>query len=195
MNVPSSSLEGYLYPATYRFSKIPTAQQAFEEAVSTFWKRLPESYAEQVATRGLTLNEAVTFASLIEMETPHDDERQYVSEVIWNRLKRNIALAIDASIIYGIEDFNGNLSRSHLEDKSNKYNTRVHRGLPPSPICSPSAASLKAVLEPSDEGYYYYVLDLESGSRHRFSKTLKEHNRYVKKLVADTRKRRRAARQ
>lgn len=189
LNIPSSSLEGYLYPATYHFFEIPSAEEALREAVNVFWQRLPEGYASEVEAKGITLADAVTFASLIELETSFDDERSLVSEVIWRRLNAGAALAIDASIIYGIPDYAGNLTSKHLRDRRNIYNSRVHRGLPPTPIGSPSVASLKAVLTPSNQGWYYYVLDLETG-RHTFSKTLKEHNRHVKKLVRETRRRR-----
>ncbi len=189
-NIHSPSLEGYLYPATYSFTKMPTAQEALARAVKTFWKSLPKNYVERVAKKGLSLEQAITIASLIELETHYDDERSLVSEVIWRRLNKKVPLAIDATVIYGIKDYKGNLTRKHLKDTSNPYNSRVHRGLPPTPIGSPSRASLEAVLNPSNKGYMYYVLDLDT-AKHHFSKTLKEHNRFVRKLIKDTRKRRR----
>lgn len=190
LNIPSTSLEGYLYPATYHFEQMPDAFLILKQAVETFWRRLPEDYVARVGKLGFSLNEAVTFASLIELETRLSDEKPLVSEVIWRRLKRKVALAIDASIIYGIKDFDGNLRWKHLKDKTNPYNTRVHRGLPPTPIGSPALDSLLAVLSPSDKGYFYYVLDLKDGSRHHFSKTLKEHNRYVHELKKERRRQR-----
>lgn len=92
-------------------------------------------------------------------------------------------LGIDAAIIYGIKGWDGDLKTAHLRDRKNLYNLRLHRGLPPGPICSPSKAALQAVLSPASDGYYYYVLLPGNGSRHHFSKTLKEHNFFVKKLV------------
>ena len=132
--------------------------------------------------KGLALHQAVTFASLIEAETLHDDERSKVSEVIWRRLKDNAPLGIDAALIYGIPDYAGDLKTAHLNDAKNRYNTRIHRGLPPSPIGNPSAKSMAAVLTPSDQGYYYYVL-IPGSDRHHFSRTLKEHNEHVRNLV------------
>ena len=111
-----------------------------------------------------------------------------VSEVIWNRLKRGETLGIDAAVIYGIQNYDGNIRVKHLKDKKNLYNTRVHRGLPPTPIASPSVAALKSVLTPTHEGYYYFVVDTENPRRHIFTKTLKEHNKLVKKLVEKTSK-------
>ncbi len=199
LKIEADSLEGYFYPATYRFSKMPSIEEVIRHAVQTFWKKLPDGYEAAIAELNLTLTEAVTFASLIELETAHEDEKPFVSEVIWNRLNNNEALAIDASIIYGIEDYRGNLTRKHLQDRSNPYNSRVHPGLPPTPICSPSVSSLEAILTPSKKGFYFYVLDPTQGNRHHFSKTLREHNIYVRKLVKaqrEARKReRRATRQ
>jgi len=187
LEVPTDNLEGYIYPATYSFTKKITPRQAIKEAVDTFWEHLPSDYEEQVTKRNLTLQEAVTFASLIELETQQESEKPLVSEVIWRRLKNRAPLAVDAALIYGIKDYQGDIRWKHLKDKKNPYNTRVHRGLPPSPIGSPSLSSLRAVLEPSDKGYYYYVLDPKDRTRHHFSKTLAEHNRHVKKLVKASR--------
>lgn len=183
LNIPSATLEGFLYPATYRFQKIPTAREVLSRAAKTFWEKLPADYEKNVGYLGLGLQEAVTMASLIEAETPNDDERPLVAEVIWNRLKAKIPIAIDAAVIYGIDDYQGDITRKHLNDPTNPYNTRLRQGLPPTPICSPSEASLKAVLTPSHEGYLYYVLDPGTDRRHHFSKTAEEHDTYVRKLV------------
>ncbi len=183
LRVPSTSLEGFLYPATYNFIVLPEAREVIKKMVRTFWKELPKDYLTDISEKELSLHDAVTFASLIERETGRPDERGAVSEVIWRRLKRGIPLAIDASLIYGIQDFDGNIRRKHLKDKGNPYNTRIHPGLPPSPICSPSKASLKAVLQPTDMGYMYYVVEDIQTRKHHFSKTLKEHNTYVRKFV------------
>lgn len=183
LKIEASSLEGYLYPATYQFTEFPDPNKAIQKMVQTFWENLPPGYQEAISARKLTLHQAVTFGSLIEMETLHPDEKPYVSEVIWRRLNDKVPLAIDAAIIYGIADYDGNIRRRHLEDAKNPYNTRIHRGLPPSPIGSVSRESLAAVLTPSNMGYYYYVLELGPDQRHHFSRTLTEHNEYVKKLV------------
>ncbi len=182
LNIKAKGLEGYLYPATYSFPKREKPRTVLRKMVATFWENLPENYLGAIEERGLTLTEAVTFASMIELETLHDDERPKVAEVIWNRLKNKEPLAIDAALIYGIKDYQGDIKWKHLKDRMNPYNTRVFKGLPPGPIGAVSRASLKAVLEPTQEGYYYYVL-IAGSNRHHFSKTLKEHNKYVKLLL------------
>ena len=179
-DLPEKSIEGYLFPATYRFTKIPSPKEFVELLVKTFFTRLPNDYENSLEPFELSLHEAVILASLIERETQRDEERNVVSEVIHNRLSKGVALAIDASIIYGIPDFDGNLRRRHLEDKTNLYNTRKHRGLPPGPICSPGEASLRAVGHPTNLNYWYYVVDAEDFSKHRFARTLKEHNKNVR---------------
>jgi UPF0755 protein len=175
--------EGFLFPSTYSFRKIPSPEEMVRILVKTFFDKLPQGYEVALKERGMSLYEGVNFASLIEKETAHVDEMPLVSEVIWRRLKRGWPLGIDAAVIYGIEEYDGDIKWKDLRNAQNPFNTRIHKGLPPTPICSPSTQALLAVLNPSDEGYYYYVLDVDNEGRHYFSKTLAEHNMYVKKLV------------
>jgi UPF0755 protein len=177
--IPGKSLEGFLYPATYTFTAVPDAEVVARRMVSTFWKKLPVDYELRAAALGLSLQDAVTLASLIELETARDDERGLVAGVIWNRLQRRMPLGIDAAIIYGIPNFDGDLTFAHLSDRSNPYNTRVHGGLPPSAIGSPSLASLEAAIAPEQTEMLYYVVDAEDFSRHRFARTLTDHNKNV----------------
>lgn len=182
LNIRANSIEGFLYPATYTFTEMPSPEEALRRPIETFWKRLPDDYEARIVEKGLSLADAVSFASLIELETSHDDERKLVAEVIWRRLKLGMPLGIDAAIIYGIKDYKGDLTFKHLKDHTNPYNTRIHPGLPPTAIGSPSLASLLAILDPAREKNLYYVLDAEQGDRHHFSKTLREHNKWVRKL-------------
>ena len=181
--VPAAYAEGYLFPATYSFYEAPAAEQVLAQMVAVFWQNLPKDYEVRAREKGLSLHAAVTFASLIERETAHEDERPKVAEVIWRRLRVGMPLGIDAAVIYGIKDYRGDLTFAHLHDAANRYNTRIHRGLPPGPICSPSLSALAAVLNPTDAGYLYYALDVEQDKRHSFSKSALEHSRTVRKLV------------
>lgn len=184
LKLQGDSVEGYLFPAFYNFYSTPSVEDILRKMVATFRQRLPADYEIRAQEKGLSLHQAVTFASLIEAETPHDRERPLISEVIWNRLKARMALGIDAAIIYGVADYDGNLRFKDLQDRSNPYNTRIHIGLPPGPIGSPSSKSLQAVLEPSNLGNYYYVIDVPT-REHYFSKDLKEHNSRVRKMLND----------
>ncbi|MEZ4743741.1 MAG: endolytic transglycosylase MltG [Bdellovibrionota bacterium] len=182
--INSKSLEGYLYPATYKFhKKIPSAEEALETMIDEFFRRLPKDYQARAKKMGLSLNQAVTFASLVEKETSHEDEKPLVAEVIWRRLKRGEPIGIDAGLIYGIKNYDGDIKWKDLRDSKNPYNSRIHKGLPPTAIGATSISSLEAILAPSNYNYYYYVRKPGSENRHHFSRTLDEHNQYVKKLV------------
>lgn len=183
LGIKSSSLEGYTYPATYSFDKMPTGEEFYRKTVKTFFEKIPSDYESKFTSVGLTLNQAVTFASLIELETMRDEEKPIIAEVIWSRLKKADVLGIDAAIIYGIDNYDGDIKWKDLKNKNNPYNTRIHRGLPPTAIGAVSRSSLDAVLNPTNLGYYYYVLDSADQTRHVFSKSLGEHNALVKKLL------------
>lgn len=181
--VNAPSIEGYTYPATYNFEKMPTAKEFYARTVKKFFERLPPHYEEQLRELNLTLHQAVTFASLIELETMQENEKPMIAEVIWNRLKRGEALGIDAAIIYGIPNYAGDITWAHLKDAKNTYNTRVHKGLPPGPIGAVSRSSLEAVLKPTKFGYYYYMLDASDRTHHVFTRTAKEHNAALQKYL------------
>ena len=185
LNLSSSSLEGYLYPSTYIFyNQKPSEKEIYTEMVKKFFSELSENYLKRLEVLGLSLEESVIIASLIEKETSLEEEKPLISEVIFNRLKMGMTLGIDASVSYGIKDFNGNLTHKDLRNNENLYNTRVHKGLPPSSICNPSKTSLEAVIKPSQEGYLYYVLKPGASQKsHQFSKSLSEHNKHVKNLL------------
>src|SRR5262249_42858134 len=124
--------------------------------------------------------EVVTLASIIEKETGVADERPLIASVFQNRLRQGMRLETDPAVIYGISDFDGNLRRRDLEDESNPYNTYRIAGLPPGPIASPGAAALRAVVEPAQTRFLFFV-SRNDGS-HSFSATYAEHlaavNRY-----------------
>ncbi|HYX32504.1 MAG TPA: endolytic transglycosylase MltG [Oligoflexus sp.] len=186
--IKAPNVEGYLFPATYSLVKMPTSRQVFEKMLDTFFVQLPPGIVEELAARKLTLHQGVIFASLIERETQLDEEREMVSEVIWNRLKDGEPLGIDAALIYGIVDYQGDIKTVHLKDGKNLYNTRIHKGLPPGPIGAISMTSLRAVLNPTRLGYRYYVLGTDGTRQHRFSRTMAEHAVYVKQLIQASQK-------
>ena len=187
LGIASENIEGYLYPLTYHFYKKPTPRDIYRKMVSHFHAQITGELRNRLKEKGLSLEEAVTFASLIELETIHEDEKPMIAEVIWSRLKNKEPLGIDAAVIYGAKNYQGDLTWKHLKNPKNPYNTRIHRGLPPGPIGSPVKSSFEAILKPTQEGYYYYVLKTDGTKRHQFSKSLKEHNYHVKKLIEATR--------
>jgi UPF0755 protein len=170
---PPGSLEGYLFPDTYRFSRHATPVQMLTAMVHRF---------RQVATQlGLTENVAhtVILASLIEKEVSQDAERPLVASVFVNRLARGMPLATDPTVIYAalLEDrWRGTIYASDLQSPS-PYNTYKHTGLPPGPISNPGIAALKAAMSPAQTDYLYFVSDAAGHSR--FSTSLKEHAEQV----------------
>ncbi|PAB58614.1 endolytic transglycosylase MltG [Anaeromicrobium sediminis] len=175
-------LEGYLFPDTYH---IPIGSSE-EDIINTMFNKLQDVFSQEHRMRaeelGLTINEIITIASLIEKEAANDKERKAIGGVIYNRLKIGMPLQIDASVIYGNMKGTGNISRVTYDDLKveSKYNTYLFKGLPPGPIASPGKASIEAALYPEDNDYLYYVLG-ENG--HVFSKTYKEHLQNVNKYI------------
>lgn len=174
--ISAPSLEGYLYPETYKFARGLSASSIIDVMVRRFWQVVGplKKRADEV---GMDLSEVVTLASIVEKETGRPNERPLIASVFLNRLKRGMRLASDPTVIYGIENFNGNLRRKDL-DTPTPYNTYIIRGLPPGPICNPGLESIKAVLYPAKTDYLYFVS--KNDGTHHFSKTLSEHNNAVR---------------
>jgi UPF0755 protein len=177
--VEGPGLEGYLFPETYRIPRGLTAEQVARILVDEFLERWRPLAAEAEA-RGLDMRQAVTLASIVEKETGTASERPLVASVFLNRLERGMRLESDPTIIYGIPDFDGNLTREHLADASNAWNTYQIAGLPPSPIANPGAASLEAVVRPAQSEYLFFVA--QGDGSHVFARSYSEHvnnvNRY-----------------
>ena len=174
--VEGPTLEGYLFPDTYRFAK----GLAPSRIAAAMVDRFREVYGELRATMPeseLSMRELVTLGSIVEKETGVPEERPLIASVFLNRMKRGMRLETDPTVIYGIEDFDGNLRRVHLEDPENAYNTYQIPGLPPGPIASPGRASLQAVLEPADSPFLFFVS--RNDGTHVFSKSYGEHARAV----------------
>ena len=175
-DLPGPTLEGYLYPDTYQFARGVSSRRIAETLVRRFWEVM-EPLKPKVAASGLSLGEVVTLASIVEKETGRAEERALIASVFLNRLERGMRLDSDPTVIYGIDGFDGNLTRDHLQTPT-PYNTYRMRGLPPGPIANPGEAAIRAVLEPAESDYLYFV-SRNDGS-HQFSRTLSEHNRAVR---------------
>src|SRR4026209_789315 len=157
----ATNLEGYLFPDTYEFSPETTAAELVEMMVKRFRGVWKPDWTERARSFGRTPREVVTTASIIETEAKLAEERPLVASVIYNRLQKNIPLAVDSSVIYaskleGKWRYDGKVYRSDIERRS-PYNTRIYAGLPPGPVASPGESSLKAALNPATTDYLYYV--------------------------------------
>ncbi len=181
-----TSLEGYLYPDTYQFAKGLSAGSIINTMVRRFFEII-EPYSARIEDSNLSLQELITLASIVEKETGRKEERPIIASVFLNRLKKGMRLASDPTVIYGIKDFDGNITRKNLEENT-PYNTYLIRGLPPGPIASPGEEAIKAVLYPAETDYLYFVS--KNDGSHHFSKTLAEHNRAVE--IYQKRKKRRS---
>jgi UPF0755 protein len=175
-------IEGYLFPDTYYFVPFVSEKDVVATMVERFRKAFNSARQQQVEEFSLTPHEIVTLASLIEKETAIPSERPLVSAVFHNRLRLNIPLQSDPTVIYGIKNFSGNLTRQDLQSQT-PHNTYRIRGLPPTPICNPGLSALEAALNPVPVPYLYFVS--KNDGSHLFSVTLAEHNQAVRKYQID----------
>jgi UPF0755 protein len=182
MSPKATSLEGYLYPATYNLPRHPAANELTAQMVKKFkeeWNRIAS--AQPIAPSPAISGHIVTLASLVERETPKPDERPVVAGVFENRLSKGMRLQCDPTVIYALEligQYKGSLTGADLQIDS-PYNTYAHGGLPPGPIGNPGEVALRAAMTPAKTNYLYFVANTEGG--HFFSATLEEHNRNVTK--------------
>lgn len=172
------TLEGYLFPDTYHFAMGLSPGELLKAMIRRFQAVYGLEMRARQAETGRSLHEVVTLASIVEKETSCKEEKPLVASVVVNRLRKGMPLQCDATVIYGIKDFDGNLTRKHLRT-ANPYNSYLNKGLPPGPICNPGLDSLKAALYPADTSYLYFVS--RNNGTHVFSPTLVEHSRAVEK--------------
>jgi len=176
----AKNLEGYMYPNTYEFPRSVTTQAIIDKMVAKFKKVWKPEYEARALKLNLTPHQVITVASLIETESRLDTERPVIASVIYNRLKKGMPLGIDQTAVYIAKMENrwdGVINRSDLESSS-PYNTRKVVGLPPGPISSISASSIKAALYPAKTNYIYYVLNVEKNDKsHNFYSTAAEFER------------------
>ena len=171
----AQSLEGYLFPDTYQFTRIDTAHDLAAAMVHRFRQE-----AQKVGLLGnADTHRIVTMASIVEKETAVPEERPMVAGVYYNRLARNMALGADPSVVYAAllaGRYRGTIYESDLQFDS-RYNTYRYPGLPPGPIANPGVASLQAALHPAQSDFLYFVSD--NNGHHRFARTMEEHTRNV----------------
>jgi len=178
LGIAADRLEGYLYPDTYKFPRPSAARDVIRAMVDRMGQVFSDDLWSRARDLHLTQHEVLTLASVIEKETGAGDERPQISSVFHNRLKKRIPLQSDPTVIYGLENFDGNLHKKDLSHPS-PYNTYRWTGLPPGPIASPGAEAIRAALYPVPSAYLYFVS--KNDGTHQFSATLIEHNKAVEK--------------
>ena len=174
-DLPSgTSLEGFLFPDTYRFDKEIKKEQIIKKFLDNFDKKLTPDLREKISRQNKSLYEIINLASIVQQEAVGEEEMPMIAGVFANRLRIGMALESDATINY----ITGKKMRQPLlEDTKIKspYNTYANRGLPPTPICNPGLAAIKAAIEPAVSDYLYFLHPLNEPAV--FSKTLDEHNK------------------
>ncbi len=174
--IDADTLEGYLFPDTYLLPLGVSAAAIIEAMIQRFDAVFSAAWAARAAELGLTKHEIVTLASIVEKETAAPSERPLIASVIHNRLQRGMRLETDPTVIYGIKNFDGNLTRRHLETHT-PYNTYRIQGLPPGPIANPGQAALEAALYPARTDFLFFVS--KNNGTHHFSTRLADHHRAV----------------
>jgi UPF0755 protein len=177
LGIEADSLEGYLFPDTYRVTKGMRIEEILGRIVQRFHDKIATAdVLERARARGLTLHELVTLASIIEKETGVPEERPLIAGVFWNRLRRDMPLQADPTVAYAVGKDGQAPTRADLQ-VDHPFNTYRNRGLPPGPIANPGRASIEAALAPAPVPYLFFVsID---DRRHYFSVTLDEHNQAV----------------
>ena len=172
----ATSLEGFLFPETYFFSRAETEKQILSAMIAQYRKVFKNNFLQRAKEIGMGEYDVLILASIVEKETGIDTDRPMIASVFHNRIKRRMRLDSDPTVIYGLKDFNGNLTRKHLRTPT-PYNTYRRYGLPPTPISNPGKASINSVLYPAENKFLYFVARGDGSSK--FSKTLREHNKAV----------------
>jgi UPF0755 protein len=172
------SFEGYLFPDTYEFPRGTPADQIIRSMHAQLEKQWLPEWTQRVSIMEMSKHDILTLASIIEKESGSFDEQPVISSVFHNRLKKSMRLQADPTVIYGIKDFNGNITKRDLTTLT-PYNTYMVDGLPPGPIANPGLSAIKAALYPTDTNYLYFVGNGQG--KHVFSESLDKHNEAVNK--------------
>ncbi|MDA1169013.1 MAG: endolytic transglycosylase MltG [bacterium] len=167
------SLEGYLFPDTYRITPDDSPEDVIMRMLGNFDKKIPENLREEIIRQGKTLDEIINMASILEKEVQTEKDMVMVAGVLWKRISEGEGLYVDATLEYIVEK-NGELTVQDLALDS-PYNTRKYRGLPPTPINNPGLTAILAAIRPEASEYYYYLTAKDGTTI--FAKTNDEHNR------------------
>lgn len=177
---PGGSLEGYLFPDTYRFYRQSTPQEIIIKMINNLDTKLPVSWREVIKDRGYSIHQLLTLASIVEKEVPGAADRKMVADIFWKRLRANVGLQADSTINY----FTGRNVPSVSSDDlaiDSPYNTYKYRGLPPGPIANPSLSAIEAVVFPQHNDYWYFLTTPQG--QVIYSKTFEEHKQAKAKYL------------
>ncbi len=177
-----TSLEGFLYPDTYHFDKNVTEKEVLSNILKRFEKMYTDKFKREQKERGLTLQQVVNLASIIEKEAVLDEDRPMIASVFYNRLNVDMPLQSDATIQYIFDERKDRVMYKDLKIKS-PYNSYINKGLPPTPISNPGVKSIEAVLNPANSDYLYFVATIDG--KNNYSKTYEEHLKYVENYKKD----------
>ncbi|MCE5195187.1 MAG: endolytic transglycosylase MltG [Nitrospiraceae bacterium] len=175
-NIEAPSVEGYLFPDTYNIPKGTEPEEVLSFMIDSMREKFSEKFRKRAEELGMSENEILTMASIIEKEAVVDKERPIISAVYHNRLKKNMKLQADPTAIYGVKNPRAKVTLKDLKSNT-KYNTYVIKGLPPGPIASPGIKSIEAALYPADVPYIYFVSN--NDGTHIFSTSSKQHAKAV----------------
>jgi len=181
LGIKGESTEGYLFPGTYNFPWASTPREVITFLTGQFRAFYSDSLKQAASKAGMNERQLLTLASIVEAETPIDEEKPVIASVYLNRLKKNMRLQADPTVQYAIPGDSRHLYFKDLEIDS-PYNTYRHGGLPPGPICNPGPASIQAVLNPAKTGFIYFVATGKGG--HAFSSTLAGHAENIRRYRA-----------
>jgi UPF0755 protein len=178
LGINAKNFEGYLFPETYFFPKNISPRKIISTMVNRFHINFIPLWEKRHPDLTFSIHEIVILASIIEKETGIAEERPLISSVFHNRLNKNMRLQSDPTVIYGAEDYDGNITRKHLITPT-PYNTYTNRGLPQGPIANPGKASLESALFPLESPYLFFVS--KNDNTHFFSTNYDDHRKAVKK--------------
>jgi UPF0755 protein len=191
LDVPTSTLEGYLFPDTYFFPPGTSARTAVQAMTRRFEQRWRVEWGARLDTLAVSRHDLLTLASIVEREAKRPEERPVIAAVYWNRLRKGMLLQADPTVQYALPEHQSRLLTKHLAVKS-RYNTYKYPGLPPGPIASPGAPSIQATLYPASVPYLYFVAYPDG--HHEFRAKLADHEaavRVARRAWNDVRRRQR----
>jgi UPF0755 protein len=181
LGIVGPTAEGFLFPETYNVPLGASSDELIQLMIHQFWDVVGPNFQSRCQELGLTPYKAVILASIVEKEAHNADERPVIAGILYNRLHQKMRLQVNATLNYILNTKHAWLTTNQINNMDSPYNTYHHRGLPPTPICNPGAASLKAVLEPANVPYLYYVSAGDGSSL--FATTFTEHKKNVIKAM------------